>query len=105
MAKFVASGVTLLSTNNTIVFQNPNASYLVLSLYGATVSDAPANVDISVSGSLFNTFLTKNNQIGNGESVDFIANRVVLASGDTLQARSSLASGIDIFASLYEINS
>ena len=52
MAKFVASGVTLLSTNNTIVFQNPNASYLVLSLYGATVAGAPANVDVSVSGSL-----------------------------------------------------
>ena len=105
MAKFIASGVTLTTTDNTIVFQDPNASYLVLSLYGATVAGAPSSVDIVVSGALLNSYLTKSNQVGNGESVDFIANRVVLASGDTLQARSSLASGIDIFASLYEINS
>jgi len=105
MARFVASGVDLNTTNNTVVFQDPNASYLVISLYASTPQALAANCDILVSGTRGNTYITKVNQVGAGESTDFISNRLVLVSGQTLQARSSLASGISIFASLYEVNS
>jgi hypothetical protein len=105
MARFVSSGVYLITTNNTVVFQNPNANFLVISLYASTPQTLAANCDILISGSRGNTYITKTNQVGAGESVDFISNRLVLISGQTLQARSSLASGLDIFASLYEVNS
>ena len=105
MALFVSSGVSLLTTNNTEIFRNPNQNYLVISLYAATITNTASNCDIIISGSQGTNYITKSNQVAAGESIDFISNRLVLVSGQSLQARSSLASGLNMFASLYEANS
>ena len=104
MAIFVSSGIALdNSTNNTILYSNPNASQLIVSLYATIHGTASPNLDVIVSGAAGNHYLTKNNQVPANESVELVANRIVLPSGQTLQVRPSASGEITVYSSLYQI--
>lgn len=104
MAIFVASGIALNnSTNNTILFSNPNASYLIMSLYGTIHGSVTSNIDVLISGSQGSYYLTKNNQVPVSESIELIANRILVPSGQTLQVRASASGQITAYSSLYQI--
>lgn len=104
MAIFVSSGIALdNSTDNTILFSDPNASYLIVSLYGTIHGSVTSNLDVLVSGSAGSYYLTKNNQVPLNESIEIVANRVVLPSGQTLQVRASASGQITAYSSLYQV--
>ena len=104
MASFLASGVVLdNSTDNTILFQDANNSYLALTILATIHGSATTNVDAIVSGSLGNFYLTKNNQVPAGESLELVANRVVIPSGQTLQVRASASGEMTVYTGLYKI--
>jgi hypothetical protein len=104
VAVFLASGIALdNSTNNTIIFSDPNASYLLVSIYGTIHGSVTSNVDVLISGNQGSYYLTKSNQVPVSESIELVANRIVLPSGQTLQARASASGQITVYTSLYQI--
>ena len=104
MAIFVSSGVALdNNTNRTILYSNPNASQLIVSLMATIHGTASTNLDDIVSGSTGQYYLTKSNQVPASESLELVANRIVLPSGQTLQVRPSASGEITVYSSLYQI--
>lgn len=104
MANFVSSGLALNnSTNNTILFQNPNSSFLLMSLYSTIHGSATSTIDVLVSGTNGSYYLTKSNQVPLAESIELVANRILIPSGQTLQVRASASGQITVYSSLYQI--
>ena len=105
MSAFVASGVNLPGTAPVTILRNDNYDQVVLSVLAANVSASAVNVDITVSGALTGyKFLFKNNQVTNGNSTDYVANKYILPSGCEFQARASASGTVDMFSSSYLVD-
>jgi|688.fasta_scaffold929729_2 hypothetical protein len=100
-----SSTVVSVQPSGQIVYTVPsNATSIVLSIYSTyTGLSSLGYFTASASGRLGQTFLVKNAQIQAGGSTELVANKLVLASGDSVIIGASASGVIDVNVSYLEI--
>lgn len=100
-----SSTITAVQPSGQVVYQAPsNATSVVLSIYSTyTGSSSAGYFSASASGSAGTYMLVKNAEIQAGGSTELIANKLVLASGDSIVIGASASGIIDTNVSYLEL--